>query len=193
MKRIGIFGGSFNPPHVGHIRIAESAFWQFGLSEVRWVPAHSPPHKTGIPRASGDDRLQMIALAISDHPGFTVSGLEIERRGTSFTVDTLRIIRAENPDAELFLIIGEDNYNEFDSWKEPEAILGLAEVIVYPKLNFERGAIHRWKDVHRLDAPLLPVSSTLVRNRIARGESVEELISRRVADYIAVHRLYLAP
>ncbi len=203
MKRIGVFGGSFNPPHFGHIRIAESALRYFALTEIRWVPAHVPPHKSGIPRAAAEDRLpmtilvaaedrlQMTILAVADHPEFTVSDLEIERGGTSFTVDTLRAIRIENRDAELFLIIGEDNHVAFDTWKEPDSIVDLASLIVYPKSQFGGGAIHKWKDVNVLDAPLLPISSTLVRNRIHDGEFVEDLIPSRVADYIEVHRLYL--
>lgn len=192
MKRIGLFGGSFDPPHVGHLRVAESAQKQFDLSEIRWIPAFVPPHKTDIQLSDASDRLEMTRLATAGIPGFTVSEIELLRRGTSYTVDSLRQIRADEPGARLFLIIGQDSFDELDTWKEPEEICGLAELVVYPRA--EGGLKSGFADgrVHLLDGPTLPVSSTLIRARIADNTSIAELVTESVATYIRSHHLYLS-
>lgn len=192
MKRIGLFGGSFDPPHVGHLRIAESVQERFALSEIRWIPAFVPPHKTLIQLSDASDRLEMTRLATAGIPGFTVSEIELYRRGTSYTVDTLRRIRADEPETNLFMIIGQDSFDELDTWKEPEEICSLAELVVYPRAEGRSKPGFADGRIHLLDEPMLPISSTLVRTRIANNESIEDLVTESVAAYIRTRQLYLS-
>ena len=121
--KIGIFGGTFDPIHQGHLGVAEAAYEQFPLDKIYFVPAYSPPHKKEKKFASTpEDRFEMVRLALQDVPYFEVSDLEFERGGTSYTVETLREFKKKNPSSELYLILGSDSYRELDQWREPEEI-----------------------------------------------------------------------
>lgn len=190
--RVGLFGGSFNPPHVGHLAVAEGAREAAALDRVLWMPAATPPHKQGHDLPAGAHRLAMTRLATDDHDAFDVSGLELRRAGVSYTVDTLRALRAEHPDAELLLLIGGDSLAQFHSWREPAAILDLAGLLVYPRPGFDLSAVSEAvrRRVTLLDRPLLDLSSTDVRGLLRAGRSARYLIPDAVLAYAAEHGLY---
>jgi len=203
-RSLGILGGTFNPPHLGHLALARHARDQLGLELVALVPAYTSPHKAhreGEPdRQRGPDardpgpehRLGMCRLAIDGEAGLAVCPVEIERGGLSYTVDTLEEIHANHPNAELTLIVGADVASTLDSWREPARLLELAQLAVAgrpgaaPKLALDGR-------VRFLDMPAIDVSSSLARHRAARGESIEELVGPAVAEYIAAHCLYRTP
>lgn len=191
-RRLGVFGGSFNPPHVGHLAVAEAAAQAAGLDEVLWMPAATPPHKRDDPSlASADDRLAMVRLATQGNTRFRVSDAEVRRDGVSYTVDTLRELHGEIPDAHWHLLIGGDSLDAFASWREPDAIVGLARLIVYAR----PGASGQVPEglapfVDRVEGPLLDLSSTQLRQRIAAGRTVRYLVPDAVRDYITRHGLY---
>ncbi len=190
-QRIGIFGGSFNPPHVAHLLVAEHIREQFDLDKVIWIPGYVPPHKQDEQLASAADRFAMVELAIKSNPGFEVSDIEIQREGISFTVDTLVQISNDSGDAELFLIIGGDSYAAFDNWYNPERIVELATLIVYERGDIIKQSFHSFDD-HALlaDGPPMDISSTLVRQHVREERSLRYLVPDSVREYIDVKNLY---
>src|SRR5262245_6787175 len=130
MRRIGLFGGTFDPPHLGHLVLAECARDRLGLDEVRFIPAGQPPHKPGRRITGAARRVAMARLAVRGNRAFAVSTLETRRGGPSFTIETLREVAADSPRARLFLLMGADSLDDFATWREPEAILRLATLAV---------------------------------------------------------------
>lgn len=190
--RIGVFGGSFNPPHLGHLVVAEAARIQLQLDKVLWVPNNTPPHKTLDEGASTTDRKRMVALAIETNPHFELSEIELEREGPSYMVDTLGLLREEYPDDELWLIIGMDSLASFNQWREPARIVALAKLAVYPRTGYElpdADDLYRHKAVV-VNAPLVDVSSTRLREELRTRGSARYLIPDRVSEYIVTKELY---
>lgn len=189
--RIALFGGSFNPPHIGHVGIAETAAQQFRLSEVRWIPNHVSPHKGDLDIADARHRFAMTELVAAGNPIFTVSNIEIQRGGLSYTIETLRAVRSTLPECQLYLLLGDDSYAAFDTWREPDKIRELAELIVYPRSLTRNPDFNIKHGDHRLEGDYLNVSSSRIRSLVSRGEPVEHLLPFSVRDYIFSHRLYL--
>lgn len=187
--RIGIYGGSFDPPHIGHLIVAEQVRDQFRLDRLIWVPGYIPPHKQDHALMDAGHRLAMVELATSRNPGFEVSRIEIERQGISFTVDTLEQISTDNPGAELFLVLGGDSYAAFESWYEPDRIRQLARLIVYNR-NGASFNEENEEGVSFADGPLIEISSTLVRNAIRSGKSIRYMVTEGVFSYIEANGLY---
>ena len=183
MTRIGVFGGTFDPVHVGHLAIANAALEDIPLDRVVFVPARRSPLKTDGPVASELDRLHMLEDSVVGERRFGISRSELDRPGPSFTVDTLAALR---PEGELFLILGSDAYADFARWRDPDRIRSLASIVVAAR----PGAPGVPKDVRLLDAPLLDISSRDLRARAARGKSLRYLVSEAVLRYIEEHRLY---
>lgn len=189
---IGLFGGSFNPPHVAHCIVAETVRDQFGFEEIWWVPSHHPPHKTEEELASAEHRLAMTQRATADHPAFRVCDIEIRREGVSYTVDTLRILQDEYPDVSFWLIIGSDSLRSFGAWHRPDEIIERVPIVVYKR----PGAISSVVDprfanhVRFADAPLLEVAGTEIRARRRSGRSIRYLVPDSVRAYIEEHGLY---
>jgi nicotinate-nucleotide adenylyltransferase len=195
MRRIGLFGGTFDPPHLGHLCIALWALVELRLSEVVFMPAGQPPHKLGRPLSRASHRLAMTRLAVREFSSmFSVSTLEIRRKGPSFTVDTLRAFRASHPRAKLYLILGADGLVEFQTWREPAEIARLAVLAVAARPGSRRShARHPGVPASRvvwLGNPTLSVSSSAVRERVRRGLSLEHGVPPAVARYIRRHGLY---
>lgn len=188
LLRIGIFGGSFDPPHLGHLIIAEMARSALKLDRVVFVPAHQPPHKLGRQFTPAHHRFAMTSAAISGNAAFTVSDIELRRDGISYSIDTLRAFRRQYPEARLYLIIGEDNYRTFSTWRNPDEILSLAELVVYPRVGSP--VKRKRRNDHILDAPLLGISSSEIRRRLKKGMSVRYLVPDVVRRYIERHHLY---
>ena len=207
---LGVLGGTFNPPHLGHLALARHARDQLGLERVLLMPAHTAPYKADRPRAEQDpgpaQRLLMCRLAVEgscEALGLRACALEIERGGLSYTVDTLSSLHARHPHAQLTLIVGADVARTLGSWREPARVLELARVAVAERPGTQRGGVLAalaelgpassgagCARVSFVEMPAVEISSSLVRERVARGEPIEELVGGPVASYIAEQRLY---
>jgi nicotinate-nucleotide adenylyltransferase len=197
-RRIGVMGGTFDPIHHGHLVAAEEARWQFDLDKVVFVPTGRPWQKpVGVSPA--EDRYRMTVLATASNPAFTVSRLEIDHQGPTYTVDTLRRLQAAQPaGTRLFFITGADAVLQILTWKEPDQVLALAEFIAATRPGFDLshlvkqvpGATGR---VHRMEIPALAISSSELRSRVARGAPIQYLVPDGVARYIHDHALYRDP
>jgi nicotinate-nucleotide adenylyltransferase len=195
--RIGILGGAFNPPHTGHLVCAQEAFVQLELDRVLFVPVGQAPHRELAGDPGAEARLEMVELAIGDDERFAASRVELDREGPSFTSDTLRGLAEAAPDDELFLILGGDQAATLATWHEPDQVLSLATVAVVERSNWSRNAIGikvgRLKGMERvryLDMPLMQISSSSIRRRIAEGRPVRYLVPEKVASYIESNGLY---
>lgn len=197
---LGIFGGTFDPIHHGHLAVAEEVREALGLERVLLMPASTPPHKPGRPVTAAEHRLAMVELAIAGNPAFEVSHLEIVRGGASYTVDTLRALLAQGVTNPV-LILSAEALAGFPTWREPERILELCRLAVAPRSG-HAPLDHAWvRDrfpgredrVTFLSGPLLPISGSVVRRRAAAGRSVRYLVPDAVARYIADHGLYTDP
>lgn len=189
--RIGIYGGSFDPIHYGHLLLAESAREQLNLDKVVFVPAAIAPHKRGQESAPATARIEMLKLAISGNAALEVSLLEIDRGGVSYTVDTLTALRDAHPDAELILLVGGDTLADMPNWKDPEQIVKIARLAVVdrPGSSFEQITLPGAEILH-VSMPLIDLSSREIRNRVARGESIRYWLPRAVEQYILHSNLY---
>jgi nicotinate-nucleotide adenylyltransferase len=200
---VGILGGTFNPPHLGHLALASNALSQLHLSRVVLMPAALAPHKAdggGGLDPGHEHRLAMCRLAIKETPRLSVCTLELHRGGPSYTVDTLRDIQAKHPDVPLTFIMGADMARSLPSWREPEALLELAELAVAERDGAERqrlsetlGLRYPRARVHFLDMAPVDLSSSMVREHVAIGEQVDRFVEPSVAFYISRHALYLNP
>jgi nicotinate-nucleotide adenylyltransferase len=192
---VGVLGGTFNPPHLGHLSAARHARDQLGLERVLLVPVHTPPHKAAEQDPGAEQRLAMARLLAAEEPWLQASDIETLRGGPSYTVDTLRELHARDPGAELTLIVGADMARTLPAWREPEEILRLARLAVAERDGTARAEIRDVlaklePEVVFLDMPEVPVSSSLVRERVAAGGSPADLVPAAVAGYIAGHGLY---
>jgi nicotinate-nucleotide adenylyltransferase len=188
--RIGLFGGTFDPPHLGHLVLAEWARVALRLDRVTFMPAGAPPHKRGRPLSSAAHRLAMTRLAVRGNPAFAVSALEVGRVGPSFTVDTLRALGRRTPGARLFLLMGADSLADFPTWHEPGSIARLATLVVAGRPGPDAPPAHVPGRVVVLDNPLVDLSSSALRARARAGRSLRYLVPDAVAAYVARHRLY---
>ena len=196
--RLGLFGGTFDPPHVGHITVANAALVRLGLERVIFMPAGNPWLKTGTPVTEACHRVQMTRMATEHNPKFEVSEMETNRLGPSYTVETLRELNSmERGTRDLYLIVGLDALVEFDLWHNPSEILDLATLAGYRRLGFEdvprrslevvrRGSS---SDVSLIEGPLANISSTVVRERVSLGRSIARMVPCRVEEYILTTEL----
>jgi nicotinate-nucleotide adenylyltransferase len=196
---VGILGGTFNPPHVGHLALARAAARDLGLERVLLCPALLAPHKSHAQDDPGaEHRLRMCHLAIGDNPLLGVCELELERPGPSYTVDTLRSIHANNPGLEVTLIVGADIARTLGTWREPAEILRLARLAVAERDGAGRDEVLAVlaalgggeNETVFIDMAPVRVSSSMVRLRAGAGESIEEIVGPQVASYIVQHDLY---
>jgi nicotinate-nucleotide adenylyltransferase len=196
--RIGILGGTFNPPHLGHLVCSQEAYLQLRLDRVVLIPARVPPHKPVEDEPGIDHRLEMCRLAIAgDEQRFEVSDLEARRDGTSYTVDTLEELHANQPESELFLIVGGDVALEFGSWRDPERVLALATLAVVQRPGTGRAAVEQslsgvagGQAARFIAMPEIEISSTMLRERARDGEPTRYLVPDAVRSYIDRYRLY---
>ncbi len=202
---VGVLGGTFDPIHLGHLAIAEEAREALGLERVLFVPAGEPVHKPGRRFAPVEDRVAMVELAIRGEPAFELSRAEVDRPGPSFAVDTLEgfaaAARAEGREPDLTFILSADTYAGLPTWREPDRILVLCRMAVLPRPGApgpDPGAMARLvpgadRRTVLLDGPLLAVSGSTIRARVAAGRSIRYLVPDAVAAYIGDHGLYAEP
>jgi len=174
--RVGVFGGTFDPPHVGHSIVAAEVAEAVALDRVLWVPARIPPHKQERRVTPAAVRRRMVEAAIGDDPRFGLCDLELEREGVSYTVDTLRSLRASHPRWSLFLILGPDLVAGFASWKEPEAIGGLAEVVAILRAGAVPPRTAEPAGARVVGVTPVDVSSSRIRRRAARGKAASDMV-----------------
>ncbi len=199
--RIGIFGGTFDPVHYGHLLLAETCREQCELDQIWFLPASVPPHKQERVLTPANRRTEMLELAIAGHEAFVVSSLEIERGGVSYTVDTLSIIRERHSDADLFFLMGADSLRDLPTWRQTQRICQLATPVVVrrrgapePDYSVLNGIVgdERSKEIqrHQVEMPVVEFSSTAIRQAIAAGRSIRFQTPRAVEKYIETHGLY---
>jgi nicotinate-nucleotide adenylyltransferase len=194
---IGILGGTFDPIHIGHLVVAEEARIKVGFSEVLFVPAGQPWLKPDRNITPADQRLEMVRRAIADNPHFKLCTLELERPGPSYTVDTLAMLRQQmGNEASLFFILGRDNLAELPSWKEPKKLVQLCRLVVAPRLgskdlqHLETEIPGLMDKVIELDMPVIGISSSGIRQRIAQGLPIRYLVPTEVQEYINEQKMY---
>jgi nicotinate-nucleotide adenylyltransferase len=200
-RRLGILGGTFNPPHLAHLLAAQEAHDQLGLDEVLLIPVAAPPHKAAPGDPGAAIRLELCRLAVADDERLAVSDIEVRRGGASYTADTLRALHATFPGADLTFIVGGDMASSLPTWREPAEVVRLARLAVAEREGARRvdilerlatvpGAVER---VDFFDLPRMDISSSLIRRRVAAGRPIRYLVPERVAEYIAQHGLYRSP
>jgi len=198
VSRIGILGGSFDPPHYGHLALAETARVQLELSRVIFVPAGTPPHKRNQPMSPVEDRAAMTALAIADNPAFALSRVDIERPGPHYSVDMLALLRQQHPPVEeWFFLLGEDALHDLPVWRDPQGILEHASLAVMPRLGQRVDLAELVAALPALaerlvwlDVPPVDYSATDLRRRVREGLPLRYLVPLAVAVYIREHNLY---
>ena len=195
--RLGLFGGTFDPPHLGHLVVAQDAVERLGLNRLLFVVAGLPPHKLQNRLSPARVRLEMVRAAVRGNPAFEASGVEVDQAGPTYTVDTLRRFRVEHPDATMFFLMGADQLAEFHEWKEPEEIGALATVVVMGREGFGGapamgGGVDGGLpvDVMSIRVTRLDLSSTQVRERVRDGRSVQYLVPPEVLGIIEDQGLY---
>ena len=194
--KVGIFGGSFNPPHIAHSIVAETIRSQFNLDVVLWVPTYAPPHKSTIQLTPYKYRLGMVRAAVAEHSFFQVSDIEKTLDAPTYTIRMLGALRKQYPDAEFNLVLGGDSLAHFDTWTRPEEIAKEVKLLVYPRMNYPVTytalALPDYLSgrVEFADAPVMSLSAEYIRKRIFEEKSVRYLILKSVLDYINEHRLY---
>ena len=190
--KLGVFGGTFDPVHHGHLIVAEYVRERVGLDRVLFIPTMISPHKVDAAVTSPADRLAMLREAVKSNPFFQVSDMEIERGGVSYTVDTLRMMGEENSADEFYLLIGADNLAEFRSWKDPGEIVKRAKIIVMNRPGFARAPDDPAlpADIIQCPVPSIDISATEIRSRVQQGLTISYLVPPVVCRYIERHRLY---
>lgn len=200
--RIGIFGGTFNPIHTGHLIVAQEVKEKCSLDKIFFIPAFSPPHKPGKEISNSLHRLAMVSLAIEGRPGFEVSDMEIRRGGSSYSIDTVKDISEQFPNSELFFIIGRDTLGELPTWKEIHKLLEIVSFITVTRSGQKEAEIDGFRGFFNqrertklkegiLSTPPIGISSTLVREKVRKGLSITWLVPEKVEMYILKNKLYL--
>jgi len=190
--KLGIFGGTFDPIHHGHLIVAEYVRERVGLDRIAFIPTMISPHKTDAVVTSAAHRLAMLREAVKPDPFFQVLDIEVERGGVSYTVDTLRLLEREHPSDEFFLLIGADNLREFRLWKEPAEIAERATLVVMNRPGFAPGPAGPPlpRNILECQVPSIDISATEIRQRVRNGLPISYLVPPSVSRYISRHRLY---
>lgn len=187
MKKIGILGGTFDPPHYGHLLIANEVLNALGLDEVWLMPNREPPHKQKSQAVSNEDRLRMLELAIQDHPDFKIQPIELEREGKSYTFDTMTLLKEQFPDHQFFFIIGADMIEYLPKWHRIDELVRLVRFVGVERPNYSHQTDY---PVQYVDVPAFDVSSSMIRDRLRKGKTVRYLIADSVLRYIEEKHLY---
>jgi nicotinate-nucleotide adenylyltransferase len=196
--RVGILGGTFDPPHIGHLILGEYAADALDLARLLYIPAAEPPHKQGEHKTPVEHRLAMLKLALADNPRFEISRVDIDRAGPHYSLDTVRIVQAQFPEAEIYFIMGGDSLRDLPLWHRPADLIRLCRLAV-----MARAGADAWPEMHEavlpglaervvmIESPLIEISSTRIVQRLGAGRSVRYLLPDAVLSYIQQHDLYV--
>ncbi|MBE4908055.1 nicotinate-nucleotide adenylyltransferase [Bacillus luteolus] len=187
MKRIGILGGTFDPPHNGHLLMANEVLFNLGLEEIWFMPTNIPPHKKYEQHITNEDRLKLLSLAISDHPHFMLQRIELDREGPSYTYDTMKILKERYPDNNYYFIIGGDMVEYLPHWYR---INDLVEIVQFVGVKRPGFAVNSNYNVIEVTVPQFEVSSSEIRSRIVKGQTTRYLLPEKVEQYIEEKNLY---
>ena len=193
--KVCLFGGTFDPPHLGHLIIAQTIFEAENFDQIVFVPAYQPPHKNGMKISPVDQRLEMLNIAIKENPNFIMSDLEIERKGLSYSIDTIMDYKKQNnlnPN-ELFYLMGSDSLRQFKKWKDPKMIIDESRVIVAIRPGFRPSDIPNWilAKIQFASIPRIEISSTTIRERWISDKTIRYMVTESVWQYINKNTLYL--
>jgi nicotinate-nucleotide adenylyltransferase len=200
-QQIGLFGGTFDPPHLGHLILASEAFSQLDLDRLLWILTPHPPHKQDRVITPVEHRLAMVQLAIRDNPAFEISRVELDRPGPHYTLDTVKLIAHQYPDSDIIPILGGDSLRDLPNWKRPRELLQACHWVGVMHRPGEQENLEELESqlpgirskVHYVDAPLLEIASREIRNRIANGKPFRYYLPPAVYEYILEHHLYFQP
>ena len=187
MKKIGILGGTFNPPHTGHLVIANEVFHALGLDKVWFMPNQVPPHKSIASPVSNSDRLAMLELAIIDNPNFRIETVELDRNGPSYTYETMKILKDMYKEVEFYFIIGGDMVEYLPKWREIDKLLEMVKFVGVSRPSFKDQSEH---DILYAATPQMEISSSMIRERVKEGKNIRYLLPEPVREYIEEHGLY---
>lgn len=193
--KVCLFGGTFDPPHLGHLIIAQTIFEAENFDQIVFVPAYQPPHKNGMKISPVDQRLEMLNIAIKENPNFIISDLEIERKGLSYSIDTIMDYKKQNNlnSNELFYLMGSDSLRQFKKWKDPKMIIDESRVIVAIRPGFRPSDIPNWilAKIQFASIPRIEISSTTIRERWISDKTIRYMVTESVWQYINKNKLYL--
>ena len=193
--KVCLFGGTFDPPHLGHLIIAQTIFEAENFDQIVFVPAYQPPHKNGMKISPVDQRLEMLNIAIKENPNFIMSDLEIERKGLSYSIDTIMEYKKQNnlSSNELFYLMGSDSLKQFSKWKNPKMIIDESRVIVAIRPGFRPSDIPNWilAKIQFASIPRIEISSTTIRERWGDDKTIRYMVTESVWQYINKNKLYL--
>ncbi|WP_110926946.1 nicotinate-nucleotide adenylyltransferase [Bacillus massiliglaciei] len=187
MRKIGILGGTFNPPHIGHLIIANEVLDALSLDEVRFMPNHTPPHKEKTGDVSDLDRLTMLEQALDGHPSFFIEDIELERKGTSYTYDTIKLLMERESDVEYYFIIGADMIEYLPKWHRIEELAELIQFVGVKRPGYKDETEY---PIIMVDVPQMFISSSMIRRKLRTGKTVKYLIPDPVVRYIKENDLY---
>tara|TARA_B100000700_G_scaffold237481_1_gene263668 strand:+ start:63 stop:647 length:585 start_codon:yes stop_codon:yes gene_type:complete len=193
--KVCLFGGTFDPPHLGHLIIAQTIFEAENFDQIVFVPAYQPPHKNGMKISPVDQRLEMLKIAISENPNFIMSDLEIQRKGLSYSIDTIIDYKKQNNlnSDELFYLMGSDSLKQFKKWKDTKKIIDECRVIVAIRPGFRPSDIPNWilAKIQFASIPRIEISSTTIRDRWIDNKTIRYMVTESVWQYINKNKLYL--
>lgn len=187
MKKVGILGGTFDPPHHGHLLIANEVLFTLGLDEIWFMPNQEPPHKKKSALITNEDRLHMLELAITDNDKFKLQSIELKREGPSFTVETMKIIKSQYKECEFFFIIGADMIEYLPKWHKVDELVRLVQFVGVERPRYSH--VTKYPILY-VDVPSMEVSSSMIRGRLKNGETVRYLMPDPVIEYIKENHLY---
>lgn len=187
MKKVGILGGTFDPPHIGHAILAQEVLTALGLDEVRFMPNNTPPHKKKTESVLNEQRVDMLRLTIDGHPKFSIEMFEVERSGTSYTYETMKALKEREPETEFHFIIGSDMIEYLPKWHEVDKLVKLVKFVGVMRPGYN-GETHY--PVELLDTPQVYLSSSLIRHKVKTGAGITYLVLPAVEQYIKEHSLY---
>jgi len=196
MTRLGIFGGSFDPPHLAHLRVARTACDHLKLNRLLWIPAGVPPHKMDLTISDKAQRVQMTELMVKEDPRFELDLRETKVDSPSYSVATIQSLRDEFPEAHLFMIVGEDQLRDFAKWKQPEKIVELADLVCYKRTGSSEerpiASVSEAASLTWLPGEPVNLSSTEIRDAVRKGASIQDLVPDTIGEYIKSSGLYLS-